>query len=271
MKNFEFLSNLTVGQYLPTGSPIHRLDPRVKLLSVSFTMMTLIACSNPAGLIAALVLIIAAHILARIPVPYALKGLKPAIPIFVFIAFLQIIAIPQNDGGRILYKLGIVTLTTRDLLAACAAVIRLIGLILIVSLFSFSTSTRELTHGTELLFAPLKRIGFPAHEIAMISTIALRFLPTLIDEADRVRKVQVSRGLDLEGSLIKKIKGLVPLILPLILSSIRKAEELALAMEARCYTENRTGPQFSIRIRDWIALAAAAGFCCLVFMAEFVM
>jgi energy-coupling factor transport system permease protein len=239
MSGFEFLHSITIGQYIPTNSVLHRLDPRSKLFIVSVSVVAVVVCHSLLGLTVSLLLTVVGLTLARIPLRYATRGLRPALPLLLFLALLQIIAIPGNDVGRILGRFWIVTLTETDLIMACATIVRFVTLILLISLFSFINSTKELTHGTEYLFKPLERVGFPAHEIALIMTIALRFIPILAMEAEHIAKAQASRGADFgrgRMGLFKRVRRMMPIILPLFLASLRRSETLILAMESRCYT-----------------------------------
>jgi len=245
MSDFDFAGSITIGQYIPTGSILHRLDPRSKLLIISLFFAGLIMSRSLTGMAGALLLMLGGFALARIPFSYALRGLRNAFPLLLFLALLQIFAIPANDIGVVLGRFWIVMVTVRDLLMACLIVVRFAALILLISLFSFVTSTRELTHGTERLFKPLERIGFPAHEVALIMTIALRFIPILAIEAEHIAKAQASRGADFGGRrrgifnltrVFKRVRRVLPIILPLFLASLRRSETLILAMEARCYS-----------------------------------
>jgi len=194
MSDFDFAGSVPIGQYIPTGSFLHRIDPRSKLLVVSLLMAGLIMSRSLTATIGALLLMFGGFALAKIPFSYARRGLHKALPLLVFLALLQILAIPANDVGVVLGRFWIVIVTVKDLQMACIIGARFSALILLIGLFSLVTSTRELTHGTERLFKPLERIGFPAHEIALIMTIALRFIPILAIEAEHIAKAQASRG-----------------------------------------------------------------------------
>ncbi len=245
MSDFEFSASITIGQYIPTGSVLHHLDPRSKLLVVVLLLIGFIINSSLVCMFGVLILLAGCFVLAKIPFSYALRGLRHALPLLAFLALLQILVIPANDTGIILARFWIVVVSLRDLKMACLIMARFAVLILLISLFSLVTSTRELTHGTERLFKPLERIGFPAHEIALIMTIAMRFIPILAIEAEHIAKAQASRGADFGNrrggvlallSIFKRIRRILPIILPLFLASLRRAEILVLAMEARCYT-----------------------------------
>ena len=238
MSEFEFLRDITIGQYLPTGSPIHRLDPRAKLVMTALFLTGVVASTSLAGLSGALVLVLGGLALARIPLRYAVQGLRPALPFLAILALLQVFTIPRNDVGRVLWQWWLVTITTTDLRVAAITLLRFVVLILGLSLFSLSTSTTELTHGTEHLLRPLQRLGLPAHEFALVVTISLRFVPLLALEAERIAKAQASRGADFgrgRMSVFQRAVRMLPLLVPLFVVALQRAEALALAMEARCY------------------------------------
>lgn len=268
MKNFEFLHNITIGQYLPTGSAIHRLHPAVKMLAAGLLVAAIIISNDVSPICVSLLLSLIGIKLAKIPIRYALKGIRPAIPIIIFIAVLQILFASQGESGRVFLETRIITITAGDFLIAAVTALRLVVLILIISLFTLCTDLKELTHGTEGLLKPLARIRFPVHELSMIITVTLRFLPILSDEAENLIKAQISRGADFgkgKMGLFKRVYRMLPLFVPLLILSLRRAESLALAMEARCYTggKGRTRlVRFPFRKADiagLIAACAAAG------------
>jgi len=260
MNRFDFLSAATIGQYVPTGSFLHSLDPRAKLLSCTLLVAALVATASLTTAAAALLGVAAAIAWSRVPLGYAVRGLRPALPVLLFLAVLQIVFIPANDTGTRLARVWIVTITVRDLVAGTLTVLRFSALILLLSLFSFITSTRELTHGTELLLAPLGRIGFPAHELSLVLSIAVRFVPLLAMEAEHIAKAQASRGADFggrRGGMLTRVRRVLPILLPLFLSALRRAETLILAMESRCYTGG-AGRSRYIRFRFGVRDAAAS-------------
>ena len=239
LSEFEFLRNVTIGQYLPTGSAVHQLDPRAKLAMVVLFLAGVVISTSLAGLVVALAAVLAGLALARIPLRYALQGVRPALPFLILLALLQVFTIPQNDVGAVLWKWWLLTVTVTDLVAAALTLLRFVVLILGLSLFSFSTNTTELTHGTEHLLRPLQRLGLPAHEFALAMTIAVRFVPLLALEAERIAKAQASRGADFghgRGSFVQRTLRMLPLLVPLFVTALRRADTLVMAMEARCYT-----------------------------------
>jgi len=233
------LREITIGQYIPGNSVVHRLDPRTKIIITLAYMILLFVLNNFYGYIFPVVFLILATVLSRIPVRYLAKGLKP----LVFIIALTFILNSFMIKGRIIYEIGPLDITYEGLSQGAFMAIRLILLITGTSLLTLTTSPISLTDGIERLLSPFRKIGVPAHELAMMMTIALRFIPTLLEETDKIMKAQMARGADFEsGNIINRAKNLVPLLVPLFISAFRRADELAMAMEARCYRggENRT-------------------------------
>lgn len=233
------MREITIGQYIPGNSVVHRLDPRTKIIITLAYMILLFVLNNFYGYIFPVVFLILATVLSRIPVRYLVKGLKP----LVFIIALTFILNSFMIKGRIIYEIGPLDITYEGLSQGAFMAIRLILLITGTSLLTLTTSPISLTDGIERLLSPFRKIGVPAHELAMMMTIALRFIPTLLEETDKIMKAQMARGADFEsGNIINRAKNLVPLLVPLFISAFRRADELAMAMEARCYRggENRT-------------------------------
>jgi energy-coupling factor transport system permease protein len=234
---FELVGRVTIGQYLPTASALHQLDPRAKLVMVLLLIIAVTATSSLTALAILLLAVMLGLRVARIPLRFALAGLRPMLPFLLLLALLQVFAIPQYSAQP-LWHWGIVTVTDRGLLAGILLLARFSTLVLGLSLFSFSTTTTELTHGIEHLLRPLQRLGLPAHEFALMVNIAIRFLPTLAEEAERLMKAQASRGADFgrgQGNFVQRARRLLPLLVPLFLVSLRRGDELIEAMEARCY------------------------------------
>lgn len=257
------IKDITIGQYIPGESFIHKLDPRTKI-SISmlyiiclFIMDKFIGYTFIFGFLA-LVLFI-----AKIPPRYLYRGLKPVLFLIILTAVLNIFMI---KGGSILFEFGFIQVHQLGVRTAAFMAVRLILLIVGTSILTLTTSPIELTDGIEMLLKPIGKTI--AHELAMMMTIALRFIPTLIDETDKIMKAQKARGADFEsGGLIQKAKNLIPLLVPLFISSFRRADELAMAMEARCYRggSGRTRMkvlQFSLR--DYMAFSIFA----LVFLSS---
>jgi energy-coupling factor transport system permease protein len=252
------LRDITIGQYFPGKSVIHRMDPRMKLiLSIAYIVM-LFCVGNEAGFLIPVIFLIAAIWISKIPFIMVLKGVKPILPLIIFTAVLNIFFVT----GEPLVKLGFITITVDGIIVALKMVIRIIFLIMGTSLLTYTTSPIALTDAIEQLLRPLNKIHFPVHEMAMMMTIALRFIPTLIEETDKIMSAQKARGADMEsGGLMQRAKALVPILIPLFISAFRRAEELALAMECRCYRggEGRTRMrQLHYSSLDWYGAAVMA-------------
>jgi len=194
------------------------------------------------GLLIMLIIVIGALAVARIPLRYAIRGLRPALPFLAFISLLQVFTTPHTAPAQVLWQWWRITITAAGILAAMISLARFVTLILSISLFSLSTRTTELTHGIEHLLRPMQQIGLPAHEFALTVVIALRFIPLLALETERIAKAQASRGADFgrgKMGIFKRVRRLLPLLVPLFVTSLKRAETLALAMEARCYMGGR--------------------------------
>ena len=227
------LNNITLGQYFPGDSFIHRLDPRTKiLLTIMFLVCVFLSRGFLGfGLIVAFIFLCAR--VAKIQLKFLFRGLKPIAIIVIITFLLNLFMTPSDD---LLWKWGILSVSVQGIKNALFMAFRLILLVTGTQLLTLTTSPIRLTDGLESLFSPLSRIGFPAHELAMMMSIALRFIPTLIEETQKITRAQKARGADFEsGSLIKRAKALLPLLVPLFVSAFRRADELAMAMEARCY------------------------------------
>lgn len=227
------LKDITMGQFFPGDSFIHRLDPRTKLLATVFLIAIVFVAEGFSGflLIAAFVLFCAAS--TGIHLKFLIRGLKP---VFFIILFTFVLNLFFQGGGNELLRVGFIRITDEGLRMAAFMAVRLILLVVSSQLLTLTTSPISLTDGLETLFRPLEVIRFPAHEIAMMMSIALRFIPTLMDEADKIMKAQKARGADFEtGGVVKRARAMVPLLVPLFVGAFRRAEELALAMDARCY------------------------------------
>ena len=226
------LKDITLGQYYPTDSRIHRLDPRVKIMFTFVFMITIFMIDQfyPFLLIVAFLALLPKS--SGVPGKFLMKGVKPLWPLLL-ITFLINALLTQ---GEILWSIGFIKVTYEGLRLGLFMIIRLVLLIVGTSLLTLTTSPIELTDGIEKLLNPFKKIGLPAHEIAMMMTIALRFIPTLLEETDKIMKAQMARGADFESrNIVERAKSLVPLLVPLFISAFRRADELAMAMESRCY------------------------------------
>lgn len=255
------IKDITIGQYFPGKSVIHRLDPRIKILLTALYIVMLFLPNGFLGLGLGAIYLIIAFLLSGIPVKMMLKSIKPILPIIIFTGLLNLFFL---DGGTVLLSLGFIKVTSEGIHTMLFMAIRIIFLICGTSLLTYTTSPITLTDAIERILSPLQKIKIPAHEIAMMMTIALRFIPTLIEETDKIMSAQKARGADLEsGSFLQRAKALVPILIPLFVSAFRRAEELALAMECRCYHggEGRTRMrQLKTTRLDYISIAFTALF-----------
>ena len=246
------IKDITIGQYFPGESVVHRLDPRTKVLGTIVYMVSLFLVKNGIGFVLAGGLIFALILLSRIPLKVVLKGIKPLAFIIVFTAAFNIF---YGSGDVIFANVGwLQWLTWGGVRNAVFMAVRIILLVLGTSFMTYTTSPILLTGAIESLLAPFKLVKVPVHELAMMMTIALRFIPTLIDETDKIINAQKARGADFEtGNIFRRAKALIPILIPLIISAFRRAEELADAMECRCYHggKNRTKYKvFHFALRD---------------------
>ena len=226
------IRDITLGQYFPGESPIHRLDARTKIIATLLYIIELFVVNNFWGFLIAAVALGAVIAVSRVPVSFIFRGLSA---VFIIIAFTVIINLFMVDG-TILWQWKFLKITYEGIHRALFMAVRLILLIIGSSMMTLTTKPIELTDGLEKLLSPFGKIGLPSHEIALMMTIALRFIPTLMEETDKIIKAQEARGADFEsGNLIQRAKSLIPILIPLFVSSFRIAQELALAMEARCY------------------------------------
>lgn len=233
------LKDITIGQYFPGDTIVHRLDPRIKIIIISLFIGSLFFINSFIPYIFILGFILAVVKISEIPLKFIIKGIKPLLFIILITFTINVFL----TKGEVLYELGPLVVTKEGLSLAVFMALRLIFLITGTSLLTLTTSPIALTDGIEKLLSPFKKVGLPAHELAMMMTIALRFIPTLFEETDKIMKAQMARGADFEsGNILSRAKNLVPLLVPLFINAFRRADELATAMEARCYRggDNRT-------------------------------
>ena len=248
------ISDITLGQYFPQKSPMHRADPRMKICLVIYAIVLLFVAGNFASLGFAVLYIALGMALSHIPVKLYLKSLKPILILVVFTGVLNIF----YGSGEPLWQLGLLRITRNGLLNCAFVSVRIVALILASSVLTFTTSPTQLTDAIERLLKPLAKLHVPVHEFAMMMTIALRFVPTLLEETDKIMAAQKARGADMEnGGVTQRIRALVPVLIPLFVSAFRRAFDLATAMESRCYHggEGRTKMK-SLRFGrgDWAVL-----------------
>lgn len=248
------LKDISLGQYFPGKSFMHRLDPRVKIILTFAYIIMLFLIKNSLTFLLIIAFLFVIILSSKIPFKTVLRGVKPIIPLIIFTALLNMFFIK----GTNIFTFGFVNISIEGIQLAVTMSIRIICLIVGASMLTYTTSPIALTDAIERLFNPLKYIKFPVHEMAMMMTIALRFIPTLIEETDKIMSAQKARGADLEtGGIIKRSKALIPILIPLFVSAFRRAEELAMAMECRCYRggEGRTRmKQLTISKIDIVAI-----------------
>ena len=233
------IREMTLGQYYKADSILHKLDPRVKLLGTLLFVITLFFPKSLLSLGIATAFLILIVKLSKVPVSMMIRGVKPLFIIICFSAIINMISV----SGDMLVKIGPITIAKQGLWMAFYLVVRLVYLVIGSSVMTFTTTPNQLTDGLEKGFHFLKKVHVPVHEIAMMMSIALRFIPILTEELDKIMKAQMARGADFEhGNIIKRAKSMVPLLVPLFVSAFRRADDLAMAMEARCYNggEGRT-------------------------------
>lgn len=234
------IRDITIGQYYPSKSILHRLDPRVKLLSTLLYLISLFLFRSFSGYIVTTIFLVGVIRASKVPFSYIVKGLKPIIMLLMITVLFNLLLTRE---GEVLFHKWIFTITAGGLRTAIYMAVRLIYLIIGSSLMTFTTTPNELTDGIETALRPLNKLHVPVHEIAMIMSIALRFIPILLEETDKIMKAQLARGADFEsGNIIQRAKSMIPILVPLFVSAFRRANDLAMAMEARCYRggEGRT-------------------------------
>lgn len=249
------IKDITIGQYFPGNSVIHRLDSRVKLVLDILYLVILFTAQSYTGLLLGMLFMVMCYMLARIKLVMILKSVKPILPLMIFTGILNLFFV---KGETPLFKWEFIEIYPEGVNTALFMLIRVITLIVGMSLLTYTTSPIMLTDAIERLLSPLKKIHVPVHELSMMMTIALRFIPTLVEETDKIMSAQKARGADFEtGNLIQRAKALLPLLVPLFVSAFRRADELAVAMECRCYhgDQGRTRmKQLEWRMRDTLAL-----------------
>ena len=260
------IRDIPLGQYYPADSPIHRLDPRVKIPATLLFIIELFIVDNFIGFaICAAVLGIVIAV-STVPLKFIMRGMKPILFILFFTFALNIFMVK----GEVIWELGFLHITKEGIKIAVFMAVRLVLLITGSSMLTLTTKPLNLTDGMERMLSPFAKLGFPAHEIAMMMTIALRFIPTLLEETDKIMKAQQARGADFEsGNIIRRAKALIPVLVPLFVSAFRIAQDLAMAMEARCYRggSGRTRlHEMKLRGRDFAAFLLEAAFLALIIL-----
>ena len=250
------IRDITIGQYYPANSVIHKLDPRVKLFATIIYIVALFAFKGIAGLAVITAGLIAVIKLSKVPFKFMVKGLKAIIVLLLITSLFNLFF---TSGNEVFFKWGPFQISDTGIVNSVLMAIRLVYLILGTSIMTLTTTPNQLTDGLEKSLSPLNKIHVPVHAIAMMMSIALRFIPILMEETDKIMKAQIARGADFEsGNIIKKAKALVPLLVPLFISAFRRANDLAMAMEARCYRggDGRTKMKPLVyKMRDYFAYA----------------
>ncbi|HCB99697.1 MAG TPA: transporter [Ruminococcaceae bacterium] len=263
--------DITIGQFLPGDSIIHRLDPRIKTLLALFYMVTLFVAQSAVGLAISALFILFVAVLAHIPFRMLLSGIRPLIIIIIIAGVFNMFYIP----GHALWHFGILTITREGIGTAAFMGIRVIFLILGASMLTYTTSPILLTDGLDSMLSPLAKLHFPVHELSMMMTIALRFIPTLTEETQKIMQAQKARGADFEsGNILRRAKALLPILIPLFVSAFRRADELALAMDCRCYRggEGRTKLHIlRLQKRDGLAVCTSSLLFVIVLTLNFVL
>lgn len=276
MEDFEFLRNITIGQYLPGKSLVHRLDPRAK---ITIMILMVVAITFNTSYTANVILLLVSLwfvIMAEVPVGYAFRGIKPAIPLIVALALLQLLFygdqfVPTGMASVTYFRWGLIHITNGSVQLVIVSTLRFLQLMFLASLLTNTSTITELTHGMEDMLRPFARLGLPAHELSLVGTIAMRFVPILAEQLEIVMKAQASRGADLgQGSklqFVQTAKMMAALVVPLFVDALRRGEELILAMEARCYVGGKKRSHLialHLRQHDWIAMGLVGAFTVLM-------
>lgn len=262
------MKNIALGRYLPLDSPIHRLDPRFKILSMIFLMISvfMVGGNNPFLAYAVLFAVLTIAILmAKLTITYVIKSMKPMMFMMIFLTIINVFA---YKSGTVLVQIGSFKIYSEAIINTLFIIFRLMLMVMITTLLTATTAPLDLTLGIEDLLSPFKKIGVPSHEIAMMISIALRFIPTLIEDTQRIMDAQASRGVDFqEGKIKEKIVGIVSLIIPLFVSAYHRAIDLADAMEARGYypgKERTRYKQLKVRFVDILTLSISIAMCFVI-------
>ncbi|MED1724323.1 energy-coupling factor transporter transmembrane component T [Brevibacillus parabrevis] len=262
---FELTRNITIGQYLPTASVVHRLDPRFKLGAFAILIVAIAICNTYVGNLFALAVCLWLFQVSKIPLHYGISGIKPAIPFIIILAIMQLLFYGEiASGGTVYFQYGIISISSESIRLVIVSAMRFVEVIFLSSVLTLSTSTTELTHGMERLLGPLEKVKFPVHAFALIITIAIRFVPTFAMEMEKMMKAQASRGADFGTGewwrIVQRTKDMFPIIIPLFNVALSRAEDLILAMEARCYMPGASRTrytQYKAKGIDYAALVAS--------------
>ena len=252
------MRDITLGQYFPGNSPIHRLDPRTKLLGMLGSIVVIVLVKKITVFLLPALFVALVTYLARVPLSYLVRSLKPIRFLLVLMFIINLFMVKTGD---LIWEWRFIEITEGGVYQAVYITLRLVLLLAGTSLMTLTTTPIALTDALEKLLAPLGKLGFPSHELAMMMTIALRFIPTLIEEADKIMKAQMARGADFEsGNVFRRAKSMIPVLVPLFVSAFRRADELAMAMESRCYHGGEGRTRMRVLHFAWRDAAAAAVF-----------
>ncbi|MCL4464448.1 MAG: energy-coupling factor transporter transmembrane protein EcfT [Chloroflexi bacterium] len=272
MEDFEFLRNITIGQYLPGNSLVHRLDPRAKITVMILMVIAITFNTSYTANVLLLLISLWFVLLAGVPVGYALRGIKPALPLIVVLALLQLFFygdqfVPTGMASQTWFRWGIIHITNGSFQLVVVSTLRFLQLMFLASLLTNTSTITELTHGMEEMLRPFARLGLPAHELSLVGTIAMRFVPILAEQLEIVMKAQASRGANLgQGSkfqFVQTTRMMASLVVPLFVDALRRGEDLILAMEARCYVGGKNRSHLiSLRLSqtDFAAMALTLVF-----------
>lgn len=259
------IKDITLGQYFPGHSFLHKLDPRVKIVLTALFIVFIFVAQNFYALGTMILLLFAVLLLSGVPLKQYFKSLKAVIFVVLFTSLLNLF---YGTGTPLVTLFGFMHITANGISSAVFITIRILSLILFSSVLTFTTSPTELTDALERILKPLKVLHVPVHEISMMMTIALRFVPTLLEETDKIMSAQKARGADMEsGGLVQRVRALIPILIPLFVSSFRRAYDLAMAMECRCYHggEGRTKmKQLHVTGRDYATLTVSVALCAVI-------
>ncbi|NLE77887.1 MAG: energy-coupling factor transporter transmembrane protein EcfT [Chloroflexi bacterium] len=279
MEDFEFLRNVTIGQYLPGKSLVHRLDPRAKISIMLFVTIAITFNISYLANIVLLLVCLAFVLISGISMKYIFSGLKPAVPLIIILAVLQLLFygdsyVPYGSASQTIFRWGIIHITNGSVQLVIVSTLRFIQLMFLASLLTNTTTTSDLAHGMEGMLSPFSRIGVPGHELSLVATISLRFVPILAEQLEVIMKAQASRGADLgtKGKLqfIQTTRQVVVLVVPLFIDAFRRAEDLILAMQARCYVGGRGRTHFShLKFNNTDKICYAVALIFSIFMVAF--
>jgi energy-coupling factor transport system permease protein len=270
MEQFEFMRNVTIGQFIPGDSIIHRLDPRAKILGYLFLLIGITFCTHWVGLVSALAFIFLLLGFSRVPILHALRGLLPPLPFLLILAVLQVFFNSTSPDSHVVLQFWIVKITSADILAGVMLLARFAGLVLALSQASFTLSINELIYGLTHLLKPLEKLHLPVSDGIMMIQVTLRFLPLLARTTEQIAKAQASRGADWDVrtfSLFKRVRQVAPVLVPMFLTTLQRAEKMALAMDARGYgaVDQRTSSvQLHFKLKDGLFVTLLLGVAALV-------